>query len=447
MKSSEPPRLSISSNWLLLLGALLALALVLVTQLPAAQDEQRLVQGGRTLRQALVTRARLGDLPNAAGTPGVWALGRAAAADHNARSEAYRPALETTLASLDQVRSARPARQSSALRLAGISLGILGRYPEAEQALRAAQAVRPGDPFAALALGNALDAQGRREAALAAWLPFDAQRAISFQLYRRGTTLYNSLQNNGEGVDANQVQGASSDALRREAEQMMLRAAEIDPANADALHALGGFYWAQDQQKAAEYYRAALAAGGLEPFFELIAQARIAIVEGRLEDARAALEEAVRLRPNHAEANHLLGVVLGRLGRPREALTYLERAAGLSPNAFWPLVEQAQIYVDLGEYDRAIAAAQQAIQRRSDEPNAFALLAQAYMSTDQGEQAAAAWQRAIDLSPNNALYYVRLGDAWQLAGKTQNALDAYHQALKLDPNNGRASGEIERLGG
>lgn len=435
------------------LGALLAVILGLVTQPLALQDELRMAQGGQVLRQALSTRAQLGDLPFGPGTPGVWSLGRAGRSqtpapggpDGDALAEADGSLFRQAVADLEQVGEANPARWARAQRLLGIGLAALGDYPQATQALDAAHRAQPRDPFAALALGNTLDAQGQREAAMAVWLPTGAQQAISLQLYRQGAALANAQE---AGAGRAQAKPAGDSAARRaEALQMLLQAAEIDPTNADALHALGGFYWGEDQQKAVDYYRAALATGGLRPFFQLIAQGRVAMFEGRIEDAASALMEAVRLQPNHLEANQMLGVALGRLGRTGEAFTYLDRAASLSPNAFWPLLEKAQIYLNLGDNQQALDALQQAVARRNDQPYTFELMAQAYVGAGQTEQAAEAWQRAIELNPGNARYYVRLGDLWQQAGRMDRAIAAYREALKLDPANSRAGQELKRLGG
>ena len=153
---------------------------------------------------------------------------------------------------------------AGAERLSGIALGTLGRYHAAEQTLRSASQV--ADPFVSLALGNVLDEQGQRAAAQETWRPLGEDRALSFQLYRQGAAM-------------------TSRNRREQAEKMLVLASEIDPSNANALHALGGYYWGTDQAKAAEMYRQALAAGGLTPFLEQIATGRVAFVEGRLEDA------------------------------------------------------------------------------------------------------------------------------------------------------------------
>jgi len=58
-----------------------------------------------------------------------------------------------------------------------------------------------------------------------------------------------------------------------------------------------------------------------------VALARCDILQDRLQDAQRNLEEALRRRPDLAEAHGLLGYVLTALGRPAEALSHLRIAA------------------------------------------------------------------------------------------------------------------------
>ena len=201
--------------------------------------------------------------------------------------------------------SDQPNAVPEAERLAGIALGTLGRYRAAEQTLRV---VSPAvDPFAALALGNVLDEQGQRAVAREIWRPLGRRPRPQLSALPSGTAM-------------------TSRNRRERAEEMLVLATRIDPSNAAALHALGGYYWSTDQTKGAEMYRQALAVGGLAPFFERIATGRVALVDGRLEDAATAPEDAVSIQPQHAEANQLLGTVLNRLGRLSEAIAAFQRA-------------------------------------------------------------------------------------------------------------------------
>ena len=416
--SPSPKAIRSGGFWLLILSAL-ALLLLLVSQAAHGVRQVRLAQAGQPLAGALLLRARTGDLPGGPDTPGIYALARDAS--EGAGSAAMRRAeidqgLRAAVGALADLPAGR--------RLYGIALGSTGQYQPAQQALEAAAG---DDIFAALALGNVLDEQGQFDAARAIWQPLRAERALSLQLYRAGTALANQ-------------------GRREQAETLLLRAIAIDPANANAYHALGGFYWGADRARSLEMYRRALATGGLEPFFERFATGRIAFSEDRLEEAAGALAEAVRLQPEHNDAAVLLGTTLSRLGRLDEAIGYLESAAAASPRAFWPLVELGRLYVDLGEYEQAIAALTTAAGRRADVAQTFELLAEAYQGAGQPQQAINAWQQAVTLSPGSAAYQARLGDALAAAGRESEAIAAYRRALEINPDNGPARRGLLALG-
>lgn len=406
------------SLWLLA-ASLLALAVLVATQASNARHAARLAEGSKTVRAALLLRQDMGDLPLGPGAPGIYALARAAGEGAGAAA-VRRVEVDQGLRRAVQTLAEVPDGE----RLTGIALGGLGQYAAAQAALEAAA---PGDPFATLALGNVLDEQGQFEAARSRWQPFDLPRALSLQLYRAGVA-------------------QASQGRRDQAESLLLRAIAIDPSNGNAFHALGGFYWGQERDKSLAMYQAALASGTLEPFFERFASGRVAFMEGRLEDAAAALEEAVRLQPDHSDAVVLLGTTLSRLGRLPEAIAYLEDAAQRSPRAFWPLVELGRIYLDLGDYDEAIAALTTAAGRRADVGRTFELLAEAYERAGQPQQAINAWQQAVTVSPDNSTYYTRLGDTLREDGQIDAAIAAYRQALQINPKNSAARDELLFLG-
>jgi tetratricopeptide (TPR) repeat protein len=404
--------------WLLAASASIILLLVL-TQSTNVANRVRLAQAGQPLAEALLLRQRTGDLPGGPAVPGIYALARAAG-EVTGTAALRRGDVERGLRRAGEALASLPGGQ----RLHGIALGSLGQYESAGQQL---QPVAQEDLFAALALGNVLDEQGQSDAARSVWQPWRAERALSLQLYRAGTALANQ-------------------GRREQAEDLLLRAIAVDPSNANAHHALGGFYWGPDRTKSRAMYQAALDAGGLEPFFERYAAGRVAFIDGRLEDAAAALEEAVRLDPDHSDAVVLLGTTLNRLGRLPEAINYLEDAVQRSPQAFWPLVELGRLYLDLGDYDRAIEILTTAAGRRADVPQPFELLAEAYQGAGQPQQAINAWQQAVTVSPGNAASHVGLGDALAELGRDDEAIAAYRQALAINPDNGAARRGLIGLG-
>lgn len=389
-------------RWILPLIVVATLALLATVAL-AQQARRALV--ARQLRAALVQPLQRLD------TPAIFTLGRAVeSVDDGA---------------LRQIAAAAAAAGNR--RAAGIALGSAGDYTGAQAMLERALADRPDDVFAALALGNVLDAAGDRDAALARWQTVDARRALAIHLHRAASANVNA----GD---------------RETARALLEQAMAIDPDNPNPPYMLGGFYWASDRARSVELFRQALTVGGLDPFFQHVAEGRIALNGEALEDAATAFEAALALRPNHAETLNLLATVLDRLGRPGEALVYYRRAADTSSDPFRSLLDMGQIFVEQGEYGQAVQVLSEALRLRVDRPNGFALLAQAYAGDGQLQQAILAWQQALALSPDNVFYHVQLGDALLAAEETDAAIETYRQALQINPENSYARRQLRALG-
>ena len=103
--------------------------------------------------------------------------------------------------------------------------------------------------------------------------------------------------------------------------------------------------------------------------------------EGRVDEAIARLEQALRAEPGRAEIRQALarvreqnGVALSLAGRPSEGAAELERAVGLEPTRASAQLNLAVAYAELGRYDEARARAQEALRLQPDHPQARALL-------------------------------------------------------------------------
>ena len=297
----------------------------------------------------------------------------------------------------------------------------------AQTALTLAVAGDSGDQFAAVALGNVLDAAGDQVGARAIWQPLHADQAIALQLHQRGSALANAGDREG-------------------ARELLEQSIAIDPGNPNPVYTLGGFYWADDRDQSVALYRKALAIGGLESFFQYSAEGRVALSDGDLEGAATSLEAALDQRPDHAETLRLLATTLDRLGRPDEALAYFRRAANMSADPFRSLLDMGQIFIEQGETAEAIQVLQEAATLRADRPHLFALLGEAYATAGQLEPARLAWQQAVTLNTDNAFYHVQLGDVLRALGDDQGAIGAFRRALVINPDSDYARRQLEALG-
>ncbi|HEX8179013.1 MAG TPA: tetratricopeptide repeat protein, partial [Pyrinomonadaceae bacterium] len=131
-----------------------------------------------------------------------------------------------------------------------------------------------------------------------------------------------------------------------------------------------------------------------------------------LTKAAAAFAHAAKLAPYWAEAHYSLAIVLGELDRWAESAIEFQRALDANPN------EQTRLYatynlgnaeLDLGHYDKALAAFQQTTKLAPLQPTPHYNMALAYLGLKRPEEAAAQFQEAIRLKPDYADAHYNLG--------------------------------------
>jgi TolB-like protein/predicted Zn-dependent protease len=118
-------------------------------------------------------------------------------------------------------------------------------------------------------------------------------------------------------------------------------------------------------QKAEEIAKMAMAMDERDPDSNLLLAG---VHRGRreLDQAIRYVERSVELNPNHAGALGTMGQVLNYAGRPREAISAVKRAMRLSP--YYPAFMAANLglsYMMIGEYDKAIAAYEEVLERNA----------------------------------------------------------------------------------
>jgi tetratricopeptide (TPR) repeat protein len=156
--------------------------------------------------------------------------------------------------------------------------------------------------------------------------------------------------------------------------------------------------------------------------------------EGRVTDARQALERAARLEPGNARLLTDLGELDAAAGEYPRAQSLLEQAVRLRPD----LPEPHRILGDLAgiarNYPLAIQRYREALALRPDDVQALTSLGSAYADSLNRGAAEAAFRKAIALAPRSAEPYQRLGLALYKFSDHMGARAALQQALERDPN-------------
>ncbi|HYY42375.1 MAG TPA: tetratricopeptide repeat protein [Pyrinomonadaceae bacterium] len=143
-----------------------------------------------------------------------------------------------------------------------------------------------------------------------------------------------------------------------------------------------------------------------------------------LTKAADAFAHAAKLAPYWAEAHYSLAIVLGELDRWAESAVEFQRALDANPN------EQTRLYatynlgnaeLDLGHYDKALAAFQQTTKLAPLQPTPHYNMALAYLGLKRSEEAVAQFKEAIRLKPDYADAHYNLGVLYLQQGQTAAA--------------------------
>ncbi len=155
---------------------------------------------------------------------------------------------------------------------------------------------------------------------------------------------------------------------------------------------------------------------------------------GRLEEARQALERAVRLAPNDYAPHYELGVLLDAASRPEHALASFERCAALRPG-FAPAHFAAGLAAyRLRDWTRASMHFSRVLDADPRNVEALVNLAQCRAEQDRPDEAASLLQRAIELEPRAGSARYAMGWLLGRLGKREAALARYEEALLRNPD-------------
>jgi tetratricopeptide (TPR) repeat protein len=155
---------------------------------------------------------------------------------------------------------------------------------------------------------------------------------------------------------------------------------------------------------------------------------------GKLEEAEAALKQAVKLRPDFAGAYLDLGdLYLQGLKRPAEAAQAYRKAVELAPAHPGARFGLARALAAQGKTAEAIAALEEAARLAPENPAPLLALGRLQLAQGSPASALAAFDRAAALQPGLAAAQAGRGDALMANKDYPGAELAYRAALKSAP--------------
>lgn len=146
---------------------------------------------------------------------------------------------------------------------------------------------------------------------------------------------------------------------------------------------------------------------------------------GQADRARALLEEALVLSPEHVAAREALAALLNDAGRNQEAGKILRIGRAASPEHAGFALSLARLQAARGDTEGAVASLQSGMDGRGVDADYHATLAALQVQLKQYPDAVRQYELALEIQPGSGIWWVGLGLALAAQGKNDEAHSAY----------------------
>ena len=164
---------------------------------------------------------------------------------------------------------------------------------------------------------------------------------------------------------------------------------------------------------------------------------------GRVPEAIAQFDAALRLAPDNAELHDNLGVTLARAGRTAEAIAQFEAAVRAQPDLPVAHSNLGNALLQAGRAAEAVREYTEAVRLKPDYAEAEFNLAGALDQTGRPAEALGHYEAAVLLKPDFGPAHHNLADLLDRQGRPAEAIAQYEAALRLLPDLAQAH---DRLG-
>ncbi len=155
--------------------------------------------------------------------------------------------------------------------------------------------------------------------------------------------------------------------------------------------------------------------------------------QGRLPEAIASYESALRLKPDYVNAHSNLAHDLVLAGRPDEAIVHYQEAGRLEPGIADSHIHLGVLHVRLGHWEEAIREYDIVLRLLPQSAEDHFNIAQALLEAGRLPEAIRQYELSVQFKPDSAPTHFRLGNARLRAQQLEGAVAAYREAVRLDP--------------
>jgi tetratricopeptide (TPR) repeat protein len=155
---------------------------------------------------------------------------------------------------------------------------------------------------------------------------------------------------------------------------------------------------------------------------------------GDLGNAQQCYERVLAAQPNHADALHLLGMVVYQSGQPQPAIELIERAIKINKKAPAYFTNLGLVYQGMGQYKEAEKSYRKALAIKPDFAETHHNLGIVLHMQQRVKDAEASFRRAVTLKPKYAEAWINFGNFMHATQRYQEAEQCFEKAIVLNPD-------------
>jgi len=151
------------------------------------------------------------------------------------------------------------------------------------------------------------------------------------------------------------------------------------------------------------------------------------------EDAVAAFDEAIKLKPKFEQAWYGRGLALNSQEKYREAVVSFDKATEINPRLYQAWRQRGEALYWLKRYSEALASLDKAININPKDSVLYWLRGLMLQELERYAEAVEAYSQAIDIKPH-PFAYVNRGSARGNLGDDSGAIADYNKAIEIKPD-------------
>ncbi len=167
-----------------------------------------------------------------------------------------------------------------------------------------------------------------------------------------------------------------------------------------------------------------------------------ALPETRLDEAIAHYQEALRLKPDFAEAHISFGRVLKDTGNLDQAISHYYTALSISPKNVQAHINLAAALLLQGRLSEAISHSLQAVRLRPDYIDGYNNLGNALVRQGRLDEAIKVLEQGLQIKPDNVKAHSNMGVALMGKGRVDEAIDHFSEALRIQPDDAKVHSNL-----